>query len=54
MHSKSDNIEVMTYDNARKVIKKMFESLVSMYQIGFENSSKGSDFILMVLFYGFY
>ena len=29
MHSKSDNIEVTAYDNANKVIKEIFESLVS-------------------------
>ena len=45
MHSKSDNIEVMTYDNTNKVIKESFESLFSRYQIGLETSIKGSDFI---------
>ena len=45
MHSKSDNIEVTTYDNANEVIKEIFESLLSRYQIGLETSMKGSDFI---------
>ena len=45
MHSKSDNIEVITYDNANEVIKEIFESLLSRYQIGLETSMKGSDFI---------
>ena len=45
MHSKSDNIEVMRYDNANEVIKEIFESLFSRYQIGLETSIKGSDFI---------
>ena len=45
MHSKSDNIEVMTYDNANKVIEEIFESLLSRSQIGLETLLKGSDFI---------
>ena len=35
MHSKSDNINVMTNDSANEVIDKNFESLLSRYQIGF-------------------
>ena len=46
MHSKSDNMEVMTYDNANEVIEKIFESLFSRYQIGLETSTRGSGFIL--------
>ena len=45
MHSKSDNLEVMTYDNANEVIEEIFESLLSKYQMGLETSIKGSDFI---------
>ena len=45
MHSKSDNINVMTYDRANEVIAKNFESLLSRYQIGLEASMMGSDFI---------
>ena len=45
MHSKSDNLEVMTYDNANEVIEENFESLLSKYQMGLETSIKGSDFI---------
>ena len=45
MHSKSDNINVMTYDSANEVIDKNFESLLSRYQIGLEASMMGSDFI---------
>ena len=44
MHSKSDNIEVMIYDNTNKVIEKNFELLLSRYQIGLETSMKDSDF----------
>ena len=46
MHSKSDNMEVMTYDNANEVIEEIFESLFSRYQIGLETLTKGSGFIL--------
>ena len=35
----------MTYDNANEVIKEIFESLLSRYQIGSETLMKGSDFI---------
>ena len=45
MHSKSDNIEFMSYDKAYEFIKEPFESLVSGYQIGLETSLEGSDFI---------
>ena len=45
MHLKSDNIKVMTYDNANEVIKEIFQSLLSSYQIGLETSMRGSDFI---------
>ena len=54
MHSKSDNLEVMTYDNANEVIEEIFESLLSKYQMGLETSIKGSDFIfddVILLYY---
>ena len=44
MHSKSDNIEFMSY-NANEVVNKVFESLHSRYQIGLEASIKVCDFI---------
>ena len=31
MHSKSDNIEFTTYDNADEIIEEIFESLLSRY-----------------------
>ena len=45
MHSKSDNIEVMTYDTANEIIKEIFESLLLRYQIGLKASMKGSNFV---------
>ena len=44
MHSQSDNIEFMPYDNINEVVNKLFESLRSRYQIGLETSVRGSDF----------
>ena len=46
MHSESDNIECMSYDNANEVVNELFESFLSRYQAGLETSMKGSDFIL--------
>ena len=44
MHSNSYNIEIMMYDKAGEVIKKLFESLLSRYQIDLEISMKASDY----------
>ena len=46
MHSKKDNIEFTTYDNANDIVDKLSESLFSRYQIGLEASMRGSDFIV--------
>ena len=35
----------MIYDNAKEVIKEIFESFLSRYQIELETSMRGSDFI---------
>ena len=45
MHSNSDNIEFMIYDNTDEVIEELFESLLCKYQIGLETSMRRSDFI---------
>ena len=36
MHSKTDNIEGMTYDGLEEIIKELFESLLCRYEIGLE------------------
>ena len=46
MHSESDNIECMSYDNANEVVNELFESYLSRYQASLETSMKRSDFIL--------
>ena len=45
MHSKSDNIEIMINDKVDQVIHKLFQSLLSQYQVSLE-TMKGSNFIL--------
>ena len=45
MHSKSDNLEVMAYDNPDKIIEELFNSLLSRYQIGLETQMRGNDVI---------
>ena len=45
MHSKSDNIEFMSYDNAYEVVDELFKPLLSKYQIDLEASMRGNDFI---------
>ena len=45
MHSKSDSVELMTYDNVDDIVDELFVSLFSRYQIGLEISVRGSDFI---------
>ena len=44
-HSKSGNIEVVTYGDANEIIEKLFDSLLSRYQIGLETQLRGSDAI---------
>ena len=45
MHSKSDNIEFMPYDNVNEVVNELFELLFPRYQIVLETSMRGSDCI---------
>ena len=43
MHSKSDNIEAMTYENLDETIRQLFDSFVSRNEIGLETQIRGSD-----------
>ena len=48
MHSKSGNTEIKIGDEANEVIGKLFESLLSRYQIGLtESMIKGTDFVFV-------
>ena len=42
MHSKSDNIEIMIGKETDEVLKETFESICPKYQIGLEESIKGT------------
>ena len=50
MHLKSDNVETMINDKANEV-REPFDSLLSRYQIGLEESVKGSDLSLVIFIY---
>ena len=50
MHSKSDNIEFMPYDNANKFVNELFESLLSRYQIGLETSMRERVILFSIQF----
>ena len=55
MHSKSDNIKFMLYNDA-KVVDKLFELLLSRYQDNLEPSIGGSEFMfdsVQLTFYKF-
>ena len=45
MHSKSDNIEIMINIKVDKIIKHLFQSLLSRYQIVLDTSMKASEFV---------
>ena len=45
MHSKSDNSEVMTYDNPDEIIEELFDLFLPRCQIGLETQMRGSGFI---------
>ena len=54
MHSKSNNVEFMSYDNVNEVVNELFQSLLSRYQIDLETSMRGNDFIfdlIQLLYY---
>ena len=42
MHSKSNNIELMSYDNVNEVVNEIFGLLLSRYQIGLETSMRAA------------
>ena len=50
MHLKSDNVEIVIYDKADKVIEELLQSLLSRYQIGLETKIKGSDFVFNCIY----
>lgn len=51
MHSKSDRIEILTFNKADEVIRQLFESVLSGYQTGIAKSMKGGDFAFDYVFF---
>ena len=45
MHSRSDNIELRIINKEGEIIEKLFQILLSRYQIWLETSTKGIVFI---------
>ena len=45
MHSKSDNVEIISHDKVDEVIEQLFEPLLSRYQIESKTLMKGSKFV---------
>ena len=45
MYSRSNNIRFTSYNDAKKIIDELLESLRSRYQGNLETSIRGSDFI---------
>ena len=45
MHSKSDNIEIVTVNETDEIIEDLFDSLLERYQKGLEESLQGSEFV---------
>ena len=46
MQSKSSNLKIMINDKEDEIIEKLFQSILSRYQIGLETSMKGSHSII--------
>ena len=45
MHSKSNNKEIMIANETNETINELFESFLTRYHLGLEESMKSSDFI---------
>ena len=45
MRTKSNNVEIMTGSETDNVIEDLFRSLLQRYQVGLEESMRGSEFI---------
>ena len=46
MHSKNNNIQFMSNNDANEIVHELFESLCSRYHGNLKTSMKGSEFIL--------
>ena len=50
MYFKSDNIEVIAYDQVDEGIRGLFESLLYKYKIELETTVRGSNFIFDIVY----
>ena len=50
MYFKSDNIEVIAYDQVDEGIRDLFESLLYEYKIELETTVRGSNFIFDIVY----
>ena len=46
MNSKSKNIKSMIGNETNEIINRLFNSLLTKYQVGLEESMKDSEFVL--------
>ena len=56
MHTRSNNVEIMVGSETNEIIKHLFESFLQKYQVGLEESTRGSEFVydsVNVLYYNF-
>ena len=54
MHSKRDNIKIMSNDRIDEVIEKLFQSLLFRYQIRLGTSVEGSEFVFYCVHLSYY
>ena len=45
IHTKSNNIEIMTGNEPDEIIEESFESFLQKYQQGWEEKMRGSEFV---------
>ena len=45
MHSRSNNVKFICYNDVLEIVDELFDSICSMYQGNLETSMGGSDFI---------
>ena len=49
MHTKSDNIEIMSGTETNEVIDELFKSFLRRYQEGLETKMKGGSFVFEIV-----
>ena len=49
MHTKSDNIEIMTGSETDEIMEELFKFFLERYQEGLEESMRGIEFIFILM-----